>query len=93
MAIAMRGLRLRPTYEQLIGVAVSDELRNMKFPNRDAKFLRDGFLLSQTPKEPSTHILRLYYYEWKITFWLKNPLGPLFYQIYSKNLSISCCII
>ena len=51
MAIAMRGLRLRPTYEQLIGVAVSDELRNIKFPNRDAKFLRDGFVLSQLDGE------------------------------------------
>ena len=51
MAVAMRGLRLRPTYEQLIGVAVSDELRNIKFPNRDAKFLRDGFVLSQLDGE------------------------------------------
>ena len=51
MAIAMRGLRLKPTYEQLIGVAVSDELRNIKFPNRDAKFLRDGFALSQLDGE------------------------------------------
>jgi hypothetical protein len=51
MAIAMRGLRLKPSYEQLIGVAVSDELRNIKFPNRDAKFLRDGFVLSQLDGE------------------------------------------
>ena len=47
MAIAMKGLRLRPSYEDLIGVAVSDELRNIKFPNRDATFLRNGFILSQ----------------------------------------------
>ena len=47
MAVAMQGLRLKPKYEDLIGVAVSDELRNIKFPNRDAKFLRDGFVLSQ----------------------------------------------
>ena len=51
MAIAMRGLRLKPKYEDLIGIAVSDELRNIKFPNRDAKFLRDGFLLSQLDGE------------------------------------------
>jgi hypothetical protein len=51
MAVAMRGLRLRPTYEQLIGVAVSDELRNIKFPNRDATFLRNGFVLSQLDGE------------------------------------------
>ena len=51
MAIAMRGLRLKPSYEQLIGVAVSDELRNVKFPNRDAKLLRDGFVLSQLDGE------------------------------------------
>ena len=51
MASSMQGLRLKPTYEQLIGVAVSDELRNIKFPNRDAKFLRDGFVLSQLDNE------------------------------------------
>ena len=36
MAIAMKGLRLQPTYEQLINVAVSDGLEHMKFPNRNA---------------------------------------------------------
>ena len=51
MAIAMKGLRLKPTYEQLIGVAVSDKLYNIKFPNRDAKFLREGFVLSQLDGE------------------------------------------
>ena len=51
MSIAIKGLRLKPTYEQLIGVAVSDELRNIKFPNRDAKFLRDGYILSQLDGE------------------------------------------
>ena len=40
MTQAMKGLRVRPSYEQLIGVAVSDGLENIKFPNRDAKFLR-----------------------------------------------------
>ena len=38
--MAMRGLRVKPTYEQLIGVAVSDGLEHIKFPNRDASFLR-----------------------------------------------------
>ena len=47
MAIAMRGLRLRPTYEDLINVAVSNNLYNVKFPNRNASFLRNGFVLSQ----------------------------------------------
>ena len=42
MASAMKGLRLKPTYEQLIGVAVSDGLENIKYPNRDATFLRNG---------------------------------------------------
>jgi hypothetical protein len=51
MAVAMKGLRLKPTYEQLIGVAVSDELRNIKFPNRDETFLRNGFVLSQLDGE------------------------------------------
>ena len=43
----MPGLRLKPTYEDLINVAVSDELYNIKFPNRDASFLRNCFVLSQ----------------------------------------------
>ena len=51
MAIAMRGLRLKPTYESLIGVAASDKLFNVKFPNRTAKFLREGFVLSQLDGE------------------------------------------
>ena len=46
-AIAMRGLRVRPPYEDFIGVAKSDNLQSMKFLNRDAQFLRDGFILSQ----------------------------------------------
>ena len=51
MAISMKGLRLKPKYEDLIGVAVSDKLYNAKFPNRDATFLRNGFVLSQLDGE------------------------------------------
>lgn len=51
MAQSIKGLRLKPKYEDLIGVAVSDELRNIKFPNRDATFLRNGFILSQLDGE------------------------------------------
>ena len=51
MAYAIQGLKVKPTYEQLINVAVSDELRNIKFPNRDASFLRNGFVLSQLDGE------------------------------------------
>ena len=47
MAIAMQGLRVKPSYEQLINVAVPDGLEQIKFPNRDATFLRNGFVLSQ----------------------------------------------
>ena len=47
MAVAMKGLRLKPTYEQLVGAAVSDGLEHIKFPNRSAQFLRNGFVLSQ----------------------------------------------
>jgi len=47
----MKGLRLKPKYEDLIGVAVSDKLYNIKFPNRDATFLRNGFVLSQLDGE------------------------------------------
>ena len=42
MAIAMRGIRVRPHYEDLIGVANSNGLENIKSPNRDAKFFREG---------------------------------------------------
>ena len=51
MTQAMRGLRAKPSYEQLIGVAVSDGLEHIKFPNRDSKFLREGFVLSQLDGE------------------------------------------
>ena len=47
MAVAMRGLGCKPKYEDLIGIAVSDKVYNVKFPNRDATFLRNGFVLSQ----------------------------------------------
>ena len=51
MAIAMRGLKVKPSYEQLIGVAPSDGLEQIKFPNGDASFLRNGFILSQLDGE------------------------------------------
>ena len=51
MAQAMKGLRLKPTYAHLIDVAVSDGLENIRFPNRDATFLRNGFVLSQLDGE------------------------------------------
>ena len=51
MAYAIQGLKVKPTYEQLINVAVSVELRNIKFPNRDASFLRNGYVLSQLDGE------------------------------------------
>ena len=51
MAIAVKGLRSRPKYEQLIGVADSCELNNTKFPNRDAPCLRKGFVLPQLDGE------------------------------------------
>ena len=51
MANPMQGLKFIPNHEQLIGVAVSDKLYSMKFPNRDATFLRNGFVLSQLDGE------------------------------------------
>ena len=51
MTVAMKGLRLKPKYEELINVAVSDKLYNIKFPNRNASFLRNGFVLSQLDGE------------------------------------------
>ena len=47
MTVAMRGLRLKPAYEDLVGVAVSDKLYDVTSPNRNAPFLRNGFVLSQ----------------------------------------------
>ena len=47
MANPMQGLRIKPTYEDLINVAVSDGLEQIEPPNRDATFLRNGFALSQ----------------------------------------------
>ena len=46
MAIAMKGLKLKPKYEDLINVAVPDGLEHIKFPNRNAQFLRNCFVLS-----------------------------------------------
>ena len=51
MAVAMKGLRLNPKYEDPIGVAVSDKLYNVKMLNHDASFLRNGFVLSQLDGE------------------------------------------
>ena len=51
MSIAMRGLKLKRNFEDLTNVAVSDKLYNVKFPNRDASFLRNGFVLSQLDGE------------------------------------------
>ena len=51
MANSVQGLRVKPTYGQLVNVAVSDELENIKFPNRYAKFLREGFVMSQLDGE------------------------------------------
>ena len=44
----MRELRVRPQYEYLIGVAKSDGLGNIKFPDRGAEFLREGFIFITT---------------------------------------------
>ena len=51
MSNAMQGLKVKPSYEQLINVAVSDGLEHIKFPNRDSTFLRNGFILSQLDGE------------------------------------------
>ena len=42
MAVAMRGLRLKPKYEDLIGVAVSDQSCNITFPNVMPHFCEMG---------------------------------------------------
>ena len=47
----MKGLKVKPTYEDCIGVAFSDGLEHIKFPNRDAYLLRNGLILSQLDGE------------------------------------------
>ena len=47
MSNAMQGLKVRRQYEDLINVAVSDGLEQIEFPNRDATFLRNVYVLSQ----------------------------------------------
>ena len=51
MANAVHGLRVKPSYEDLINVAVSDGLGNVEFLHRNASFLRNGFILSQLGNE------------------------------------------
>ena len=51
MTMSMKGLRVRPRYEQLINVAVSNGLEHIKFPNRDANIIREGFVMSQLDGE------------------------------------------
>ena len=51
MSYAIKGLKVHRQYEDLIGVAVSDKLYNIKCPNRNATFLRNGFVLSQLDGE------------------------------------------
>ena len=43
MAKPMKGLKVHPQYEDLIGVTKSDGLEHIKFPNKDAPVLRNGF--------------------------------------------------
>ena len=51
MTISMQGLKVHRQYEDLIGVAFSDGLEHIKFLNRGASFLRNGFVLSQLDGE------------------------------------------
>ena len=43
--------KVRRQYEDLIGVAFSDGLEHIELINRGAKFLRDGFVMSQLDGE------------------------------------------
>ena len=47
MAKPMKGLKVKPTYAYLIGVAFSDGLEHANFLNRGAFSLRNGLVLSQ----------------------------------------------
>ena len=50
MSVAMKGLRVRPRYEQLINVAVADGLEHINFQIEMHHFW-DGFVLSQSDGE------------------------------------------
>ena len=51
MANSIQGLRVKPSYEQLVSVAVPDGLETIKFPNRNSPFLRNWFIMSQLDGE------------------------------------------
>ena len=51
MAVALRGLRVRPQYEDLINVAISDQLSNIKFSNRDVHIFKKVYILNQLDGE------------------------------------------
>ena len=51
MATAMQGLKVRRQSEDLTGVAIPNGLENIKFPNGNASFLRNGFVMSQLDGE------------------------------------------
>ena len=40
MAAPVKGLRLKPTYEDLIPIATSYGLQNVRFPNRGTSFFK-----------------------------------------------------
>ena len=46
MAVATAGLSKKPIYNELIGEALQDQFYNVKFPNRNAKFLRWIYIIT-----------------------------------------------
>ena len=92
MAIAMRGLRVRPQYESLIGIAFSDGLENVKLPNRSSKFLRDGFILSQLDgggmrameQQQQRHMEEVYIY---IYIYIDSALKPSASNLDNESIS------
>ena len=80
MSVAMKGLRVRPRYEHLINVAVPDGLEHIIFPNRDAPFLRNGFVSSQLDGEgmramelqQQKHIKQVYMDSAFLAEWFQN---------------------
>ena len=51
MAIAMKGLRVRPQYEDLINVAVPDGLEHVKIPQSKCTVFTKLFVLNQLDGE------------------------------------------
>ena len=52
----MKGLKAKPTYGSLVGVAFPDGSGQIKFPKGGASVLRNGFVMGQLDNEGTRHM-------------------------------------